>query len=111
MCKRIYDFPCHIAVSLYIQKAEGKTDLAKFYYLHQFKLNCELYRNSPVIFFQPFRLHRLETGPSKTVTVTREDALTLYEQMHTIRRMETAAGNMYKEKIIRGFCHLYSGQV
>jgi TPP-dependent pyruvate/acetoin dehydrogenase alpha subunit len=61
--------------------------------------------------FQPFRLHRLETGPSNSVTVTRDDALALYEQMHTIRRMETAAGNMYKEKIIRGFCHLYSGQV
>lgn len=59
---------------------------------------------------KPFRLHRLETGPSSSVTLTRDDALRLYEQMHTIRRMETAAGNMYKEKIIRGFCHLYSGQ-
>jgi pyruvate dehydrogenase E1 component alpha subunit len=44
------------------------------------------------------------------VSVTRDDALTYYTQMQTIRRLETSAGNLYKEKIVRGFCHLYSGQ-
>ncbi|CAH0548141.1 unnamed protein product [Brassicogethes aeneus] len=59
---------------------------------------------------KPYRLHKLEESPSTTVTLTKEDALKYYEQLHTIRRMETSAGNLYKEKIIRGFCHLYSGQ-
>uniref|UniRef100_A0A182TLB5 Pyruvate dehydrogenase E1 component subunit alpha n=1 Tax=Anopheles melas TaxID=34690 RepID=A0A182TLB5_9DIPT len=57
-----------------------------------------------------FKLHNLEEGPSTKVTLTKEDALKYYGQMYTIRRMETAAGNLYKEKVIRGFCHLYSGQ-
>lgn len=60
---------------------------------------------------KPFRLHKLDNGPSTKVTVTKEEALDLYRKLHTIRRMETAAGNLYKEKIVRGFCHLYSGQV
>lgn len=55
-------------------------------------------------------LHNLTSGPGTTTTVTRDDALTYYEQMFTIRRLETVAGSLYKEKIIRGFCHLYSGQ-
>lgn len=57
-----------------------------------------------------FKLHNLDQSPATTVTVSKEDALKYYGQMYAIRRMETAAGNLYKEKIIRGFCHLYSGQ-
>uniref|UniRef100_A0A1B6DVK9 Pyruvate dehydrogenase E1 component subunit alpha n=1 Tax=Clastoptera arizonana TaxID=38151 RepID=A0A1B6DVK9_9HEMI len=59
---------------------------------------------------KPFKLHKLEVGPSSSVNVTKIDALTFYRQMNTIRRLETSAGNLYKEKIVRGFCHLYSGQ-
>lgn len=55
-------------------------------------------------------MHNLDSGPSTKADVTRENALEYYKQMQTIRRLETAAGNLYKEKIVRGFCHLYSGQ-
>ncbi|XP_072022672.1 LOW QUALITY PROTEIN: probable pyruvate dehydrogenase E1 component subunit alpha, mitochondrial [Amphiura filiformis] len=57
-----------------------------------------------------YKLHKLDSGPSTEVSVTKEDAMTYYRQMQVIRRMETAAGNLYKSKEIRGFCHLYSGQ-
>ncbi|XP_016976797.1 pyruvate dehydrogenase E1 component subunit alpha, mitochondrial isoform X2 [Drosophila rhopaloa] len=59
---------------------------------------------------RPFKLHRLDEGPATEVKLTKDEALKYYTQMQTIRRLETAAGNLYKEKIIRGFCHLYSGQ-
>ncbi|XP_022215010.1 pyruvate dehydrogenase E1 component subunit alpha, mitochondrial [Drosophila obscura] len=59
---------------------------------------------------RPFKLHRLDEGPATEVKLTKDEALKYYTQMQTIRRIETAAGNLYKEKIIRGFCHLYSGQ-
>ncbi|KAG8252615.1 Pyruvate dehydrogenase E1 component subunit alpha, somatic form, mitochondrial [Homalodisca vitripennis] len=60
---------------------------------------------------KPFKLHKLESGPPTSVTISRDEAIKFYKQMQTIRRIETASGNLYKEKIIRGFCHLYSGQV
>ena len=60
---------------------------------------------------QACTLHKLENGPPTKATVTREDAIRFYKDMRTIRRMETMAGNLYKAKQIRGFCHLYSGQV
>merc|ERR1712113_949155 len=55
-------------------------------------------------------LYLLDEGPATQTTLTREDALSYYKDMVTIRRMETAAANLYKEKAIRGFCHLCSGQ-
>lgn len=58
----------------------------------------------------PYKFHKLDDGPGNSFTVTRDDALHYYRQMQTIRRLETVAGNMYKEKAVRGFCHLYSGQ-
>ncbi|VDN25526.1 unnamed protein product [Gongylonema pulchrum] len=59
---------------------------------------------------KPYKLHRLESGPSANVSVTRDDAVDYYRKMAKIRRMETAAGNLYKERLVRGFCHLYAGQ-
>lgn len=59
----------------------------------------------------PFALHKLDgSGPSLDVQCTKEEAIQYYEQMQSVRRLETTAGNLYKAKQIRGFCHLYSGQ-
>jgi len=60
--------------------------------------------------FANYKLHRLDDGPPTCTTITREEALRLYKEMVTIRRLETASANLYKEKAIRGFCHLCSGQ-
>merc|ERR1712200_62149 len=60
--------------------------------------------------YHPYKLHQLDEGPATSTTVTRDEALRIYHEMVTIRRMETAAANLYKEKVVRGFCHLCSGQ-
>lgn len=61
--------------------------------------------------FQKCDLHRLEEGPPVTTVLTREDGLKYYRMMQTVRRMELKADQLYKQKIIRGFCHLCDGQV
>lgn len=48
---------------------------------------------------RPYKLHKLEEGPSSTASCTRDEALIYYRQMQMIRRIESAAGNLYKEKV------------
>ena len=57
-----------------------------------------------------FRTHNCDM-PGLDVEVTKDQLMTMYKQMQTMRRMEMAADALYKAKLIRGFCHLAIGQV
>ena len=57
-----------------------------------------------------FRSYRTDS-PSLEVEVTKEELLGMYKTMTTMRRMEMACDALYKQKLIRGFCHLAIGQV
>lgn len=49
-------------------------------------------------------------GPNTQVTTSREELLQVYHTMYAIRRLETIADKMYKQRMIQGFLHLYNGQ-
>ncbi|KAF1592483.1 UNVERIFIED_CONTAM: putative pyruvate dehydrogenase E1 component subunit alpha, mitochondrial, partial [Eudyptes robustus] len=66
--------------------------------------------NEVVFSTRPYKLHKLDYGPRNETTLTRDEALHYYKEMQLLRRMETSASNLYKDKSIRGFCHLYTGQ-
>ena len=59
---------------------------------------------------KPYKLHRMTESPPSVVECSRYQALKYYREMVTIRRLEAAANALYKERSVRGFCHLYSGQ-
>jgi hypothetical protein len=57
-----------------------------------------------------FRGYKTET-PGLDVEVSKEMLIDMYQKMTVMRRMEMAADALYKQKLIRGFCHLAIGQV
>lgn len=56
-----------------------------------------------------FDYHLFDRVPDKTYT-TKNELLEYYKIMLTMRRMEIICDINYKDRKIRGFCHLYDGQ-
>jgi pyruvate dehydrogenase E1 component alpha subunit len=57
-----------------------------------------------------FDTHRFDVPLPKQATATKSELIKYYQQFQVLRRMEIACDNLYKNREIRGFCHLYDGQ-
>ncbi|KDN52692.1 putative PDA1-pyruvate dehydrogenase alpha chain precursor [Tilletiaria anomala UBC 951] len=60
--------------------------------------------------FKEYRLDGYGGGPALEYETSKEKLVWMYESMVKMRRMEMAADSLYKQKLIRGFCHLAIGQ-
>jgi len=58
---------------------------------------------------ESFETYELDPPPYELQT-TKKELKQMYYDMVSVRRMEMAADRLYKEKKIRGFCHLSTGQ-
>ncbi|KAK4169298.1 dehydrogenase E1 component-domain-containing protein [Cladorrhinum sp. PSN259] len=58
---------------------------------------------------ESFETYELDPPPY-TLDVTKKELKQIYKDMVVVRQMEMAADRLYKEKKIRGFCHLSVGQ-
>ncbi|KAK5663993.1 hypothetical protein OQA88_206 [Cercophora sp. LCS_1] len=58
---------------------------------------------------ESFETYELDPPPY-TMEVTKKELKQMYYDMVVIRQMEMAADRLYKDKKIRGFCHLSTGQ-
>lgn len=58
---------------------------------------------------ESFETYELDPPPY-SIEITKKELKQMYSDMVVIRQMEMAADRLYKEKKIRGFCHLSTGQ-
>ena len=59
-----------------------------------------------------FDVHRLEADAfPKEIETNTEELMNFFELMTKMRRLEITIDQAYKNQEIRGFCHLYDGQV
>lgn len=58
----------------------------------------------------PFKKYLLEEGPAETTSLSRDEGIKYFRDMVVVRRLETSASSLYKERVVRGFCHLCTGQ-
>ncbi|KAF9115339.1 alpha subunit of pyruvate dehydrogenase [Mortierella sp. AM989] len=56
-----------------------------------------------------FETYKCE-APSLEVNIKKDELISMYKSMVIMRRMEMTADALYKSKLIRGFCHLSTGQ-
>lgn len=63
-----------------------------------------------------FKLHHsqyappLGSGPPLDGEITRDEMVKMYSQLSDIKELENKAGELYQEKVIRGFLHRCNGQ-
>jgi len=60
--------------------------------------------------FTPFKGFKLEELPENKAEATKEECMGYFRTMSKYRRFEITADTLYKQRLIRGFCHLYDGQ-